>query len=66
MTVVAEELWMIAVVRAPTPTPAKRLLVIFPSTFFILLPAAFSRLTPMIFIPYINTARPPSTKKIFS
>ncbi len=52
----------IAVTAAPVPTPIKRFLVALVISLRIDLPAAFSRLLPIIFIPTINTATPPRMK----
>ena len=43
MTVVADELWMTAVIAAPSSTPISLFFVSTSSRDFILLPAAFSR-----------------------
>ena len=61
MTVVAEELLMMAVTAAPIPTPAKRLLETLASMVRMLEPAARSRLEPIVFIPIMNTVMPPIT-----
>ncbi len=62
MTVVAEELLQIAVTAAPVQTPIQRFLVALPIRRRIDLPAAFSILLPIIFIPIINTVTPPRMK----
>ena len=51
MTVVADELWMTAVITAPRSTPISLFLVKASNRDFILLPAAFSRPCAMICIP---------------
>ena len=63
ITVVAEEDWITAVIPAPTHTPRKRFAVRRSRICFIRLPAAASRLTLIICIPYKNSARPPSKPK---
>jgi len=51
MTVVAEELWITAVISAPRSTPKNLLRVKASSMLFILLPAAFSSPCAMICMP---------------
>ena len=58
ITLVAEELCIKAVTAAPIPTPAKRLLEIFPNSFFRPLPVVFSSPSLSIFIPLMNTPHP--------
>ena len=65
MTVVAPELWMMAVIRAPTPTAMKRLLVSMPRKSFILLPADFCIPSAMMRMPYRNIPRPPMNRNRF-
>ena len=66
MTVVADELWMIAVTPVPTAIPAKRLELILLKTFFSLLPAMDSRFSLMILSAIKNTPKPPSKVSIIS
>ena len=60
MTVVADELVTIAVTAAPVPTPKKRFFVALAISLRIDLPAAVSKLEPIIFIPMMNAATPPN------
>ena len=64
ITVVADELVTIAVTAAPVPTPKKRFLVAFDISLRIDLPAAVSRLVPIIFIPIMKAATPPNSNSI--
>ena len=66
ITVVAEELWITAVMAAPTIMPRKRLLVSLSRMVFIRSPAAPSRPELIICIPYRNRARPPNNFRILS
>ena len=59
ITVVALELCIIAVTNAPTKTPMYLLLVNFSSIDFRPSPAAFSRPSPISFMPYKNKPSPP-------
>ena len=63
ITVVAEELCRTAVTRAPDKTPITGFLVRTPSTVFIFSPAAFCRLSLIMFIPKRKMASPPSRPK---
>ena len=68
ITVVAEELWIIAVTPAPSKNPLNLLDVNFSRMFFNWFPALFSRASPIIFIPKRNNAKPPirdNTSKMF-
>lgn len=51
MTVVAEELWMMPVTRAPTPTALKMLPVTVSSVFSSFSPAIFSKALPIVSMP---------------
>ena len=62
ITVVAAELFTIAVTTAPVPTPAKRFEVVLDISERKPLPAAFSMLPPIRCIPIINTVMPPKRK----
>ena len=64
ITVVAEDDCTIAVTAAPVATPKNRFLVALPIRRRIDLPAAVSRLAPIIFIPMINAATPPNKSNI--
>jgi len=64
MTVVADELWMIMVTRAPTMTPRKGVPVSMARIERIFSPAVFCRPSPICCIPNINRASPPNRAKI--
>ena len=67
ITVVADELWMMAVMPRPVRKPANTLLVILSSSVRSLLPARRSSAWPMTFMPNRNRHSPPiidSTSKI--
>ncbi len=64
ITVVAEELFTSAVTTAPVPMPVKRFFAALPISLRIFLPAALSRLEPIISIPNINTTIPPRISSI--
>ena len=51
MTVVADELWIIAVTTAPSSTLRRMLLVSFSSAFSIRPPASFSKPLPITLMP---------------
>ena len=51
MTVLAEELWIIAVMKKPVSVPVKRLRVMAPRMFRRRSPAAFCRPSLITFIP---------------
>ena len=59
ITVAAEELWMMAVIPAPTKTPISRLLVKTPKSRCKRLPADLCRPSAIAFMPYKNIPRPP-------
>ena len=59
ITVVALLLWIIPVIIAPVATPLIGLDVIFSNIFFSFSPEAFSKPSPIIFIPYRNNPNPP-------
>ena len=59
MTVVADELWMIAVTPSPVKSPANRLVVIRPRSAFNLLPALRSSACPISVMPNRNRLKPP-------
>ena len=61
MTVVADEDCIIIVNTTPTSNPIIGLRVSDSSSRLSLSPAAFSRPSPIIFMPYRNSARPPSS-----
>ncbi len=60
ITVVAEELCITAVTPKPTNIPNIRFVVNFSKIFCNCDPATSSRPSPIIFIPYKNSANPPS------
>ena len=64
MTVVAALDCINAVTPAPIPTPANRLFVILPISFFIPGPATFCKASDIIFIPMTNTPTPASKANI--
>ncbi len=64
MTVVALELWIIAVTTAPATRPINRLLVSLLSMLFILLPATRMSPSDISFMPNRNRARPPIISKM--
>ena len=66
ITVVAEELWITAVTKAPIKTPAIRLLANFSNNAFILSPANSFKLSLIIFIAKINTPIPVIKENIHS
>ena len=59
MTVVADELWITAVMPSPVRKPAIFRPVILPSRVRSLLPARFSSACPMMFMPNRNRQSPP-------
>ena len=61
MTVVAEELWMIAVTPAPMPTPASRDLPVFSNQRRRRLVASFSILSESTLKPNKNAPKPASS-----
>ena len=60
ITVVADELWIIAVIAVPVPMPTYLFFVALPMRARILLPAAFSMLELKISMPIMKTVMPPS------
>ena len=63
MTVVAELLWMMAVISIPVRTPFIRLEVMADRICRILVPATFCRASLMSFIPKRNTPKEPMSFK---
>ena len=63
MTVVALELWMMAVTHRPRKKPLMGLSVSLLKIFCKCPPACFSRALPMMSMPNRNKARPPSREK---
>ena len=61
MTVVADELWMIAVTPAPMPTPIKRFLPVLSNQPRRRLVAIFSMLSERTLNPNKNAPKPPSS-----
>ena len=59
ITVVAEELWIIAVTPSPVRNPANFPVVIFESKVRSLFPALLSSASPMTFMPKRNRHNPP-------
>ena len=66
ITVVAEELWITAVTKAPTKTPLIRFPAIFSNKFFILSPAISFKLLLIKPIANIKTPTPPIKDNIHS
>ena len=60
ITVVAEELWITAVTRSPSRKPRSGLEESFSRIICRRPPACFSSAWPMTYIPYRNSARPPT------
>ena len=61
ITVVADDDCITAVTAAPSKNPLKVLLVIFSRVFSSLPPENFSRPSPIVFIPYKKSAKPPNS-----
>ena len=66
ITVVAPELWIIAVINAPRPMAIKRLFVSIPRNCCIFPPAVFCIPSDIICIPYKNIPRPPTNPNRFA
>ena len=66
ITVVAEELWITAVTKAPIKTPFIRFPAIFSNKFFILSPAISFKLSLINFIANMKTPTPPINESIHS
>ena len=66
ITVVALDDWMSAVMRMPVSTPITRFLVIAAKMLRRRSPATFSRPSDIVFMPYRNRAREPTSENMFS